>query len=219
MLAAISEKVRGDHHVLFLTLSYGGRSCPTEPSKWTNDLDCLRKRLGRSRFGPLPVVWSREFGRRGQVHHHLLVFVPGESLGAVFARWARKAWTEITGDGGTSHRRHGLHAETLRSWRGARVYMAKLPDEAHQLRGANNERLPTGRTWSGWSLGLLGISYRKFAVPPWAYGALREKFRKIAGQPVSARPGVDADLSGTQHVFVTETEILRILQSLGIDTT
>ncbi len=215
LLASIDEKVRGDHRVLFLTISYG-RSCPTEPKTWTADLDSFRKRLGRSRFGPLPVIWSREFSRGGQVHHHLLIFTPVDSVAGAFVGWARKAWIEITGDASASHRRHGVHAEPLRSWRRASLYLAKLPDEAHQHRGEHGERLPTGRTWSGWNLGLLGITYRKFSIPPWAYGALRESFRKIAGQPAAARPGVDADLTGTQHVFLPETEILRILQSLGI---
>lgn len=216
LLASVSSKVRKDRLVMFITLSYPAETCPQLPATWTAHLKAFRKRLELV-FGKMPVIPGREFGRRGGVHFHLILFVPVGVLEAAITRFIRRAWISITGDGSASHRRHGVHAEPLRSWRAASRYLAKLPDQAHQRRGPNGALLATGRTWSSWNADLLEITYRKIEIPAKLYPTLRAKLRQIAGQPDAPRSWVFADVAPTTHIFLAEHELLRLVRSLGIE--
>lgn len=217
MLASINEELHPKARIVFLTASYAGRSCPTEPSTWANDLDKLRKRLERNEFGGMSTVWSREFTRKGRPHHHFLVLMPSGLNRDAFVRWVRRAWVAIVGDGGASHRRHGLHAEKIKTWEAACSYLSKTPDSAHELRGPGGERLATGATWGLWGRKFLGTTYRTYMIPAWAWSKVRRKLREIAGLPLEPRPGVFGDQYDTHHALYPASEMVAFLEALGID--
>ena len=217
-LAAINEKLHPKARIVFLTASYAGRECPTQPSTWAADLAKLRKKIERNEFGGMSTVWSREFTRKGRVHHHLLAFLPSGMNRDSFIRWVRRAWVAIVGDGGPAHRRRGLYAEKIKTWEAASRYLSKTPDAAHELRGPRGERLPTGKTWDLWGRKFLGITYRKYTIPAADWSKVRQKLREVAGHPLEPRPGRFADQYDTHHAIVNEAVMVAFLEALGIDT-
>ena len=214
-LASISEELHPTARAVFLTATYEGGSHSDEPAEWTNDLDKLRKRMV-DRFGTTPNVVSREFSRKGKVHHHIISLLPSGLNRDTFVRFVRKAWLAISGNGGASHRRRGLHAGKIRTWAAACAYLSKTPDAAHELRGPGGERLPTGKTWGVWGRKLLRIIYRRYVIPAADWPLVRAKLRTIAGHPLEPRPGHFGDTHDTHHVLDHAHEMLALMEALGI---
>lgn len=212
LLASLDKARHPASRTLFITVTYTG-TWPPDPETWAANWKRF-KRLLEERFGPLPGIWTKEFSWRGCPHWHLFLMLPDNVLRNALIRKAREIWHRISGAGDVDQRRYGIHAAPVRSWRQARGYVGKF--EGHrEPRGEDGQVLPTGKVWNTWRRELLTIAYRTVPVTGAAYLKLRRVFRRIA-RPVSGRSGVRAERFDTMHALVSETEMLRLLNLLGV---
>jgi hypothetical protein len=164
---------------VFVTLTYPA-DWPSNGRQVNADLKAYRQWLER-RFGPLVVVWKREYQRRGAPHFHLLIALPDGAPLVPFRKATAEAWTRIVGAAGVErekHRRAGTQVDVASSdCAGYFAYSSKSTGSK-----AYQDRVPegyegAGRVWGIWR-------YR----PEWAgrevgaveYVELRRRFRRWA---------------------------------------
>ena len=123
---------------LLVTLTYPDRF-PTDKATWTEHFNRrFRRRLGL-RCPGAAAIWRKEFKRRktGEnagkwaPHFHLLLFA--EAAPSQLYEWLPRAWYESCGRICDDHLRSGTRVEAVRSWEGAKRYVAKRPGEVEQL--------------------------------------------------------------------------------------
>ena len=174
---------------LFITLTYPDRF-PTENAIWTEHFNHrFHKRLER-RFPGAAVIWRKEFKRRktGEnagkwaPHYHLLLFVEAEP--SQIYEWLSKAWYESCGRICDDHLVSGIRVRHVRSWEGAKRYVAKRPGEVGQL----EQSMPSpGRSLGKWNASALPIEEQHEQLS-YAQGIkLRRVVRKLTGVNPPAR--------------------------------
>ena len=174
---------RLDAPPLLVTLTYPDRF-PTDKATWTDHFNRrFRGRLSR-RFPEAAAIWRKEFKRRktGEnagkwaPHFHLLLFA--EAAPSQLYEWLSRAWYDSCGRLCEDHLRSGTRVEAVRSWEGAKRYMAKHQCEVEQL----EENVPsTGRPWGKWKADTLPIEERHHRLSYEQGIKLRRVFRKFTG--------------------------------------
>ena len=123
---------------LFITLTYPDQF-PTDKATWTEHFNRrFRRRLER-RYPGAAAIWRKEFQQRktGEnagkwaPHFHLLLFVEAEP--SELYEWLSQAWYESCGRICDDHLLSGTRVEAVRSWEGAKRYVAKRQGEVEQL--------------------------------------------------------------------------------------
>jgi len=163
---AINREEVQPAQVWFCTLTYPGVWDPN-PAKWTRDFVTLRKRWER-KWGKWPVIWKREFQRRGAPHFHLLVLLPAKVNKWDFRAWIAEAWYEVVGSGDAGHRLAGTQVDEARTWRGVAAYvsgyLAKTDQSECPVDPETGELVPVGRWWGIWNGELLPIELEGMAL-------------------------------------------------------
>jgi hypothetical protein len=199
---------------LLITLTYPDMF-PTDKATWTEHFNCrFRKRLER-KFPGAAVIWRKEFERRKSgenagkfpPHFHLLLFVEAES--SQLYEWLSRAWYDSCGRICDEHLLSGTRVEAVRSWEGAKRYLAKRQDEVEQLEESVHS---TGRSWGKWNADALPIEERHHRLSYDQGVKLWRVFHKLTG----VRPPVRHRTSMSMACYVkysTTQELLDWVRS------
>jgi hypothetical protein len=126
--------------------------------------------------------------------------------------WLSRAWYESCGRICDEHLVSGTRVEAVRSWEGAKRYMAKRPGEVEQL---EESVPPTGRCWGKWNADVLPIEERHHRLSYDQGVKLRRVFRKFTG----VNPPVQLSRPTTMACYLensTTEKLLTWLES-GVD--
>jgi hypothetical protein len=145
---------------LLITLTYPDRF-PTDKATWTEHFNRrFRRRLER-KFPGAAAIWRKEFaprktgenaGKWAPHFHLLLLFVDAEP--SMLYEWLSRAWYESCDYICDDHLRSGTRVEPVRSWEGAKRYIAKRQGEDEEL----EKHVPSpGRFWGKWNADALPI--------------------------------------------------------------
>ena len=168
---------------LFVTLTYPDLF-PRDKVTWTEHFNRrFRRRLGR-RFPGAAAIWCKELQRRKTgmnagkwaPHYHLILFVEAEP--SQLYEWLSQAWYGSCGRICDEHLLSGTRVEAVRSWEGAKRYVAKRPREGEQL---EESVPPTGRCWGVWNADALPIEERHYRLSYEQGVKLRRVLRKLTG--------------------------------------
>jgi len=102
----------------FVTLTYH-----ENVTEWKRAYADFRKLLKRAfrKYPPLPLLWVREFQKRGAVHFHILIMDASAEVG----RWFVDTWHEIVAPNDYHHTLYGGTSKEVDSPRKAVAYIAK----------------------------------------------------------------------------------------------
>jgi hypothetical protein len=228
MVGSINRKEFEPGQVLFVTLTYH-RNWPDSPDEQYAQLRALHKRLQR-RWGPLPLIWRKEWQSRGAPHFHLIVFTPLEAVPEDGGYWdfldhLTGDWVDIVSRPGDSPRHmwiHGVDARICESWKATMAYASKhmryISKEEQQLPvNSNGDLLPTGRIWGTLQRDKLPISWETTTITFKEYLQIRRYFRRLK-RPKARRHRLrsipKADLTD-EWALVSYGEVNRLLAWLG----
>lgn len=188
---------------VFITLTYPG-TYPKDKETWTEHFNRRFRRRLECRYGRVPVVWRKEFQRRGAPHFHLLVFFDARPSMKTLREFVSRAWYESCGSICPEHLFAGTRVERIRSMRGVTGYAAKYMGKLETL--APGVESP-GRFWGRWNDSSLPIEPQVEGLSYEQAVRFRRVLRNYTGVSFSTRFSYPSNLS----VYVSYSTTQKLL--------
>jgi hypothetical protein len=167
-----TEKMRLPY---FITLTYP-KEYPTDKESWTEHFNRRFRRRFERKYGQVPIIWRKEFQKRGAPHFHLLVFLDAPI--SEVRQFVSSAWYESCGRICPEHLRAGTQVAPVRTWRRVMGYASKYLGKVEVL--ASGVESP-GRFWGKWNDEFLPIQPQQDVLPMAQAIKLRRVLRKYTG--------------------------------------
>lgn len=190
----------------FITLTYP-KEYPRDKGSWTEHFNRRFRRRFERKYGQVPIIWRKEFQKRGAPHFHLLVFL--DAPVGELREFVSRAWYESCGRICPEHLKAGTQVSAARTWRRVMGYASKYMGKVEVLSPGVES---PGRFWGRWNDKALPIQPQQDTLPLVQAIKLRRVLRKYTG----VRGPLVHRVPGNMSLYVSHRTTQSLLSWLGI---